>query len=51
VPKKKKVKKSAVDKLGKTLSTYKTERINAEEDLKKIITKVNLDKQILFKEK
>jgi len=44
VPKKKRLRRNPVDKLGNTIKTYKTERISAEENLKKMVLKVNLDK-------
>ena len=40
-----------VTKLSDALTNYKKERIKTENDLKNTIDKVNLDKQILFREK
>ena len=44
VKKEKKPKLNSVQKLSNTLKTYKRERLGAEEDLEKVITKVELDK-------
>lgn len=43
--------RNPVAKLSKALQQYKSERIGTEDALIKCITKVNLDKAILFKEK
>ena len=46
--KKKKMKPHCIQSMSNALKNYKTERKNVEEDLVKTLTKVNLDKQILF---
>ncbi len=48
---KKRVKNHSVHQMSQALRNYKRERKNVEEDLLKTLTKVNLDKQILFQEK
>lgn len=42
------VKHQSVQMMSQALKNFKLERKNVEEDLVKTITKVNLDKQILF---
>ena len=51
IPKPSNKKENAVSKLSTALKNYKNDRINMENELVRRISKVNYDKNILFREK
>lgn len=51
IPKLPNKKENAVSKLSSALKNYKNDRINMENELVRRISKVNYDKNILFREK